>query len=46
MEEYRLKVSVRNNLILTVIEDMGYTNLHKFSKENYVSLTGLYDLIN
>ena len=46
MEEYRLKVSVRNNLILTVIEDMGYTNLHKFSKENFVSLTGLYDLIN
>jgi RNA polymerase primary sigma factor len=46
MEEYRLKLSVRNNLILTVIEDMGYTNLHKFSKENYVSLNGLYGLIN
>lgn len=46
MEEYRVKVSVKNNLILKAIEDTGYTNLHKFSKDNYVSLTGLYDLIN
>ena len=46
MEEYRVKVSVKNNLILKAIEDTGYTNLHKFSKDNYVSLAGLYDLIN
>ena len=46
VEEYRLKFIIKNNLILTAIEDMGYTNLHKFSKDTHVSLTGLYDLIN
>lgn len=46
VEEYRLKFVIKNNLILTAIEDLGYTNLHKFSKDNQVSLTGLYDLIN
>jgi RNA polymerase sigma factor (sigma-70 family) len=46
VEEYRLKFVIKNNLILTAIEDMGYTNLHKFSKDTHVSLTGLYDLIN
>jgi RNA polymerase primary sigma factor len=45
-EEYRLKVSVRNNLILKAIEGQGYTNLHKFSKACSISLAGLYDLIN
>jgi RNA polymerase sigma factor (sigma-70 family) len=45
-EEYRLKVSVRNNLILRAIEDFGYTNLNKFSKAALVPLTGLYDLVN
>jgi RNA polymerase sigma factor (sigma-70 family) len=46
VEEYRLKFVIKNNLILTAIEDLGYTNLHKFSKDTHVSLTGLYDLIN
>lgn len=45
-EEYRLKVSVRNNLILKAIEEQGYTNLHKFSKTCSVSIAGLYGLIN
>jgi len=45
-EEYRLKVSVRNNLILKAMEAQGYTNIHKFSKACDVSITGLYDLIN
>jgi RNA polymerase sigma factor (sigma-70 family) len=45
-EEYRLKVSVRNNLILRAVEDHGYTNLNKFSKECEVPIKGLYDLVN
>ena len=44
--EYRVKVSVRNNLILNAIEGMGYTNLAKFSKEQRISLHSLYDMIN
>jgi RNA polymerase sigma factor (sigma-70 family) len=45
-EEYRLKVSVRNNLILRAIEDHGYTNLNKFSKACEVPIGGLYGLVN
>jgi len=45
-EEYRLKVTVKNNLILSAIENMGYTNLSKFCKDGYMSLAKLYDLIN
>jgi len=46
MEEFNIKVSVRNNLILKAIKDQGYTNLNKFSKECEVPITGLYDLVN
>lgn len=46
MEEFNIKISVRNNLILKAIENLGYTNLNKFSKECDVSLTGLYNLVN
>lgn len=46
MEEFNIKVSVRNNLILKAIKDQGYTNLNKFSKECDVPITGLYDLVN
>jgi len=45
-EEYRLKVSVRNNLILRAIEAQGYTNLATFAKCEDISLSGLYGLIN
>lgn len=45
-EEYRVKVSVRNNLILMAIEDHGYTNIAKFAKANNISLVGLYAIIN
>ena len=46
VEEYRLKVSVRNNLILKAIEGQGYTNIAKFAKGGGMSLVGLYSLIN
>jgi RNA polymerase sigma factor (sigma-70 family) len=46
MEEFNIKVSVRNNLILQAIRKQGYTNLNKFSKECEVSITGLYGLVN
>jgi RNA polymerase sigma factor (sigma-70 family) len=46
MEEFNIKVSVRNNLILQAIKNQGYTNVATFSKECEVSLTGLYGLIN
>jgi RNA polymerase sigma factor (sigma-70 family) len=46
MEEFNIKVSVRNNLILQAIRKQGYTNLNKFSKECEVSIGGLYDLVN
>lgn len=46
MDEYNVKVTVRNNLILKAIKDFGYTNLNNFAKANGVSITGLYSLVN
>jgi RNA polymerase sigma factor (sigma-70 family) len=46
MNEYNVKVTVRNNLILQAIKDFGYTNLNNFAKSTGVSLTGLYSLVN
>jgi RNA polymerase sigma factor (sigma-70 family) len=46
MEEFNLKVTVRNNLVLTAINNSGYTNLAKFAKDNRLSLGLLYDTIN
>lgn len=46
MNEYNVKVTVRNNLILQAIRDFGYTNLNNFAKATGVSITGLYNLVN
>ena len=46
IEEYRLKVTVRNNLIMRAIEDFGYTNLNKFATAEGIGIGGLYDLVN
>ena len=46
MDEYNVKVTVRNNLILKSIKDFGYTNLNKFAKATDISITGLYGLVN
>lgn len=45
-EEYRVKVTVRNNLIMKAIEDEGYTNLAVFAKDKGLSLVSLYDVVN
>ncbi len=44
MKEYRVKVSVRNNLLLKAIENAGYTNLAKFARAAKVPLQRLYNL--
>jgi RNA polymerase primary sigma factor len=46
MDEYRLKVTIKNNLILNAIEERGYTNLNNFCKGEGLKLNNLYDLIN
>ena len=46
VEEFNIKVTVRNNLVLTAIKDSGYTNLAKFAKDNSLALGLLYDTIN
>ena len=46
VEEFNIKVTVRNNLVLTAITNSGYTNLAKFAKDNALSLGLLYDTIN
>jgi len=46
MDEYNVKVTVRNNLILQAIKDFGYTNLNNFAKATGVGITGLYSLVN
>ena len=46
MDEYNVKVTVRNNLILKAIKDFGYTNLNNFAKATGIGVTGLYSLVN
>ena len=46
MDEYNVKVTVRNNLIIKAIKDFGYTNLNNFAKATGVSISGLYGLVN
>ena len=46
MDEYNVKVTVRNNLILKAIKDFGYTNLNNFAKATGMGVTGLYSLVN
>jgi RNA polymerase sigma factor (sigma-70 family) len=46
MDEYNVKVTVRNNLILKAIKDFGYTNLNNFAKATGIGITGIYSLVN
>lgn len=45
MKEYRIKVTVRNNLLLLAIEKAGYKSQSDFAKELNVSLNQLNALI-
>lgn len=43
--EYRVKVSVRNNLILTAIEEAGYTSVSHFCRSNGINLASMHNMI-
>lgn len=44
-EEYRIKVSVRNNLILKAIEDFGHTSISKFCEEHKLNTVSVRLLV-
>jgi RNA polymerase sigma factor (sigma-70 family) len=46
MEEYRVDLKVRNNLILSKIESMGYNSPHHFCKDIGLSYTRLLSFTN
>ena len=45
MNEYRIKISVRNNLILDAIEKAGYTSVQRFCMDKNISASGVIALI-
>jgi len=45
MNEYRIKISVRNNLILNAIEKEGYTSIQRFCRDKNISASGVTALI-
>jgi RNA polymerase sigma factor (sigma-70 family) len=45
MREYRVKVTVRNNLLLTAIEDAGYKSQAEFARAAELSTTMVNDLV-
>lgn len=46
MKEYRVKVSVRNNLILKAIEEQGYKSAAAFAKASGLSYISLNQMIS
>ena len=44
-DEYRIKVSIRNNLILKAIEDFGYTSVAKFCEEHKLNTVSVRLLV-
>lgn len=46
MNEYRVDVKVRNNLILTAITNAGYKNISQFCDDNGLLKTSIFALIN
>jgi DNA-directed RNA polymerase sigma subunit (sigma70/sigma32) len=46
MKDYRVKVMVKNNKLLSAIEELGYTSAIKFSKDVGVTPGIVYDLLN
>lgn len=44
-DEYRIKVSIRNNLILKAIEDFGYTSIAKFCEEHKLNTASVRLLV-
>lgn len=46
MEEYRIDMKVRNNLILAKIEEKGHTSAHSFCKDTGICYTKLISFLN
>ena len=46
MKDYRVKLKVLNDRILTAINDAGYSSIPKFSKDNNISYVNLNNFIN
>ena len=46
MDEYRVKVGIRNNLILDAIEQLGFKSVAAFCRQYGVSQTQVADLVN
>ena len=44
--EYRIKISVRNNLILKAIEDAGYESVAHFCRSNDITLARMHNMIS
>jgi hypothetical protein len=45
MNEYRVKIVVRNNLILKAIEKEGYISIKRFCKDRNITESSLFELI-
>lgn len=46
MEEYRVEMRVKNNLILSKIEEVGFESIAAFSKASGICLTTIHNLCN
>lgn len=45
MKEYRIKVTVRNNLLLSAIEDAGYKSQAEFARDCNLATTAVNELV-
>lgn len=45
VNEYRVKVTIRNNLLLSLIEEHGYTSLAKFAKDHELNYGNLVEFV-
>lgn len=46
VNEYRVKVTIRNNLLLSLIEEQGYTSLAKFAKDHELDYGNLVEFVS
>jgi len=46
MKDYRVKITIKNNKLLSAIEELGYTSVIKFSEVVGISPGSIYELLN
>jgi len=46
MEEYRIEMKVKNNLLFSKIEEYGYTSIFQFCKAHKIAYASLTNFIN